>query len=119
MENLSALDPRPFLTGRWEVGGSGVEFWLGGADTVTPITGKCPAESGSRKVSLVIGRQQGRAGEFVTVLSPYRVTPNLAVARHSNEITIRRPSTVEVLTIPADGGRPSLQREASAGATTR
>ncbi len=76
------------------------------------MIGRCPAETGSRKVPLLIGRQQGRETEFVAVLFPYRGRPDLAVARHGNEITISHGNLSDVLTLPSDGSRPALVRRA-------
>ena len=105
---------------RWRLGrrcravgrksGSGVGFWLGGSGPVTPIVGKCPAETGSRKVSLLIGRQKGREAEFVAVLCPCQGKLELAVARRGNQINIRQGRSSEVLTLPAEGACPSVVR---------
>jgi hypothetical protein len=106
MEKLSARMPVTAVSGRWAEGGSGVGFWVGGTSPMTPITGQCPAETGSRKVQLLVGRQKGRAAEFVTVLYPYQAKLDLAVQRRGNELSIRHGGVLDVLTLPPDGTRP-------------
>ena len=108
IEKLTARTPVAAVSGRWTEGGSGVGFWLGGTSPVTPFVGQCPAETGSRKVPLLVGRQQGRVVEFVTVLYPYRRKLDLAVERRGNEITLRHGGSSDVLTLPADGTRPTV-----------
>ena len=111
IDNLSARMPVTEVSGRWEEGGSGVRFWVGGTSPMTPMIGQCPAETGSRKVQLLIGRQKGRTAEFVTVLCPYQGKLDLAVAHQGNEISIRRGGSLEVLTLPPDGARPAVVRQ--------
>ena len=104
--NLSARVPATAVSGRWTEGKSGVGFWVGGANPITPITGQCPAESGSRKVELLVSRQQGRTAEFVTVLYPYQGKLELAVELKGNEVHIHHGGLLDVLTLPAAGMRP-------------
>ena len=110
IEKLSARMPVIAVSGRWAEGGSGVGFWVGGTSPMTPITGQCPAETGSRKVQLLVGRQKGRAAEFVTVLYPYQAKLDLAVQRRGNELSIRHGGVLDVLTLPPDGTRPAIVR---------
>lgn len=110
IEKLSARMPVTAVSGRWAEGGSGVGFWLGGTSPVTPIIGQCPAETGSRKVQLLIGRQRGRAAEFVAVLCPCQGKLDLAVERQGNEFHIRYGDLLDVLTLPSDGTRPAVVR---------
>ncbi len=110
IEKLAARTPVMEISGRWSEGGSGIGFWVGATSLMTPITGQCPAETGSRKVPLLVGRQQGRAVEFVTVLCPYRGKLDLAVERRRNELTIRHGGSSDVLTLPSDGTRPTVVR---------
>ena len=109
IEKLSARMPVAAVSGRWAEGGTGIGFWVGGSSPMTPITGQCPAETGSRKVELLISRQKGRAAEFVTVLYPYQGKLKLAVERRGNELHIRHGDLLEVLTLPAST-RPELVR---------
>ena len=75
---------------------------------MTPITGECPADTGSRKVPLLVARQEDREAEFFTVLYPYDGKPDLAVTRDGNKLTIRHGRACDVLTLPPDGTRPSV-----------
>jgi hypothetical protein len=110
IEKLKARTPVAAVSGSWAEGGSGVGFWLGGTSPVTPVAGQCPAESGSRKVPLLVGRQQGRVVEFVTVLYPYKGKLDLAVERQGKQLTIRHGGSLDVLTLTPDGTRPTVVR---------
>ena len=110
IEKLSARMPVTEVSGRWAEGGSGIGFWLGGTGPVTPMIGQCPAETGSRKIQLLLGRQKGRVVDFVTELYPYKRKLDLAVERRGNEITIHLGASSDVLTLPADGTRPTVVR---------
>jgi hypothetical protein len=110
IEKLSARIPVTAVSGRWAEEGGGVGFWVGGASPVTPIIGQCPAETGSRKVQLLISRQSGQSADFVTVLCPYLGKLALAVERQGNEFYIRHGSLLDVLTLPPDGTRPAVVR---------
>ena len=109
IEKLSARIPVAAVSGRWATGGSGIGFWVGGSSPITPITGQCPAETGSRKVELLISRQKGPAAEFVTVLYPCHGKLKLTVERRGNELHIRHGDLLEVLTLP-EKSRPELVR---------
>jgi hypothetical protein len=74
------------------------------------MTGQCPAETGSRKIQLLISRQKGTAAEFVTVLYPYQGQLHLAVERKGNEFHIRHGDLLDVLTLPPEGTRPEVVR---------
>jgi hypothetical protein len=110
IEKLSARTPATTISGRWVEGGSGIGFWLSGNSPMTPIIGQCPAESGSRKIQLLISRQKGTEAEFVTVLYPYEGRLNLAVERKGNEFYIRHGGLLDVLTLPPEGTRPEVVR---------
>jgi hypothetical protein len=110
IEASSAFPPQAAVSGRWSAGGSGVSFWLSGGGPVTPVVGECPAESGSRKVSLLMGRQQGRTAEFIAVLYPYRGKCGLSVERQENGIVIRHGRFCDRLSLPAND-RPRVVRE--------
>jgi len=110
IEKLTSLAPSGVLVGRWAEGGSGMSFWLVGSGPVTPLLGQCPAETGSRKVQLLVCRQEGKAVEFVTVLYPCRGKPDLAVTRREDQLIIRHGNSLDVLTLPSDGTRPTVTR---------
>jgi hypothetical protein len=110
IEKLAARRPVTQVSGSWSEGGSGIGFWVGATSLMTPITGQCPAESGSRKIPLLVSRQKGRAVEFVTVLYPYQGKLDLAVERQGNQLTIRHGGSSDVLTLPSDITRPTVMR---------
>jgi hypothetical protein len=81
--------------------GKGIAIWLGGNSSLTPIRGKCPAESGSRKIDLLIGRQTAKEAEFVAVLFPFVAKPpKLNVKKAGNKLEIRAGSVQEILILP-------------------
>jgi hypothetical protein len=110
IEKLSARMPVTAVSGRWAEGGGGVGFWVAGSRPTTPITGQCPAETGSRKVQLLVSRQMGRAADFVTVLCPFQGKLNLAVEHQGNDFHIQHGGLLDVLTLPPDGTRPTVAR---------
>jgi hypothetical protein len=110
IEKLSSRAPGTTISGHWGNGQSGVGFWLGGGSPITPITGQCPAETGSRKVQLLVSRQKGTAAEFVTVLYPYQGQLRLAVERKGNDFYIRHGDSLDVLTLPPDATCPKVLR---------
>jgi Heparinase II/III-like protein/Alginate lyase len=110
IEQMTARAPASAVSGHWAEGKAGVAFWLGGSAPLTPIVGQCPAETGSRKIQLLVGRQQSKTAEFLTVLSPYLGKPNLTVERQGNDLIIRHGSSCETLTLPSDGARPTVVR---------
>jgi hypothetical protein len=103
-----ALPPRAAVSGCWSQGG-GVGFWLSGSSPMIPIAARCPAETGSRTVPLLIGRQQGKAAEFFAVLCPYEGKCSLKVERNGDELTVRHDGFCDRLTVPATA-RPSVVR---------
>ncbi len=107
IEAPSALAPRVAVSGSWADGSRGVGFWLGGSSPVTPIVAHCPAETGSRKVPLLIGRQKGKGAVFFTVLFPYQNKFSLSVERHGDQFGIQHGGFSDRLKVPA-GTRPSI-----------
>ncbi len=117
IEQLRVGPPTPAVSGRWAEDGNGVGFWVGGNGPITPISGQCPAESGSRKVHLLLARQHARAAEFVTVLYPYAGKLALAVESRGEELTIRHGSSSDVLRLRLGQVAPRA-RAAAVGDTT-
>ena len=111
IESAAALKAQAAISGDWSEGGRGVGFWLSGSSAVTPIVAQCPAETGSRKVPLLMGRQTGKTAEFVAVLFPYQGKCTLSVERRGDEIIIEHDGFRDRLTVPAEA-RPSIMREA-------
>jgi hypothetical protein len=74
------------------------------------MTAQCPAESGSRKIPLLVSRQKGKAAGFVAVLYPYQGHLDLTVERKGNELHIRHGDLLDVLTLPPEATRPMVVR---------
>jgi hypothetical protein len=110
IEAPEALAARAAVSGRWFEGLKGVEFWLGGSTSVTPVRAQCPAETGSRKVPLLIGRQQGKRAEFFAVLFAYEGRYGISVERHDDELIIQHEGFSDRLKV-APHARPSVSRE--------
>lgn len=113
IEKLTARLPVAAISGRWSGRGGGIGFWVGGSSPLTPLTAQCPAETGSRKVQLFVGRQMGLTAEFVTVLSPFKGKDDLEVSRQGGALAIRRGKVLDVLSLPPDGSRPAVARQQS------
>jgi hypothetical protein len=114
IENLTAQTPVMQITGRWAEGGAGIGFWISGKTPLTPLTGQCPAESGSRRIPLLVSRQKGREAEFVTLIYPYQADLHLTVDRVGNTLHIRHGDSLDLLTLPADRTRPTVERSSFA-----
>ncbi|HVM49005.1 MAG TPA: heparinase II/III family protein [Candidatus Acidoferrum sp.] len=106
IESPRAAEPRPTISGRWG-GTGGVDFWIAGSGRVTPILAQCPAETGSRKVSLLIARQEARTAVFTTVLFPYQGETNFAVEPEAQDIIVHHAGLSDRLVL-APGARPIL-----------
>jgi hypothetical protein len=109
IENLSAQSPAPQISGRWSDGAHGIAFWLSGSTPLTSMTGRCPAESGSRKIPLLISRQKCKVAEFICVLFPYADKLVFTVKREGAQLDIAHNGAADVLNIPPDGSRPELK----------
>jgi hypothetical protein len=101
IEDLTAREPTRSFSGNWSEAGKGLAIWLGANNPMTPISGKCPAESGSRKIDILIARQTAREAEFIAVLRPFVAKPpKLSVKKDGHKLEIKTDSFVEVLTLP-------------------
>jgi len=57
----------------WHFGdGSGLSLSLANEPKTTVFTTRCPAETGTRTVPLIVARQQGRQCQFLALLFPYK-----------------------------------------------
>lgn len=108
IEGLSALPPTHKIFGQWANAKSGLAFTLLGRSPVTPILGKCPAETGSRQVPLLIARQTGTTAEFISVLFPYRDTYSLDAEWTGEQLRIRHNRREDVITLPVGQTPPLL-----------
>jgi len=110
IEKLVEHMPAAAVSGCWEDEDNGIEFWLDGSGPVALLTGRCPAETGSRTVPLIIARQEGKVAEFFTVLYPFRAKPTLAVTHQGDQLEIRHGDSVDMLTLPSESTRPTVVR---------
>lgn len=103
IEGLRTYKPRVELSGVWRTNGEGIMLTMLGEKSLTPMTAQCPAETGGRKVDLLIVRQSGRTAEFITALSPLNKPLSLKTGR-GDEVQIAGP-VAGILTFPhADSG---------------
>jgi hypothetical protein len=114
---LSAQPPVSSVSGHWSDGKGGVAFWVLSSSPdeprLKPMQGKCPAESGSRQIPLLIAGQKGRSAEFVSVLCPYKGKLGCSVERHDGQIVITHDHFRDVLTLQPSGTRPTVLRQTS------
>lgn len=105
IEDLRSYSRHSQVTGAWLANSRGLLFAALGGDPLTPMTAKCPAETGVRKVDLLVLRQSSKAAEFITAIYP-----------SGNKLTLRRgtqPDEVHlvgsisgILTFPRTGQGP-------------
>jgi hypothetical protein len=108
IESLVGHSPRLQAAGSWSENGTGVAFWIRSSSEFTPLVGKCPAETGTRKIPLLIARQKGRTANFLTVLFPYSRSPKLEVQEADGKLTVRHEKVADIVTLPSSGYGPSL-----------
>ena len=70
IENLRSFSPRLQVSGNWLVREKCLSFIALGESLITPMTAKCPADNGGRKVDLLVLRQSGKTAEFISALCP-------------------------------------------------
>lgn len=70
VQDMRSFSPRLQVSGTWLVRGKGMSFVALSKNPLTPMTARCPAETGARMVDLLVLRQSGRTAEFITALSP-------------------------------------------------
>jgi hypothetical protein len=103
IEGLRAYKPRAEVSGVWQTNGESIMLTMLGEKSLMPMTAQCPAETGGRKVDLLIVRQSGDTAEFITALSPLN-KHLLLIKGRPDEIQIAGP-VAGILTFPhADSG---------------
>jgi hypothetical protein len=103
----AVADASTSLSGKWYDGDAGIAFSVLADGAFLPVTGHCPAETGSRQVPVLICRRVGSSASFTTVLMPFRSEPNLAVTREGNTVLIRTDKLAEQITLPTTDQPPS------------
>lgn len=111
IEGLTGYDRSRTISGRWSRGEYGIAFWVMGSSETLPLSGMCPAETGARKIPLLIARQEGKTVEFVAVLFPCGRNSEVSVRDESGTLSIRHGDTLDILTWPSSGKGPSLTSE--------
>jgi hypothetical protein len=113
IEQMVFQGPSKSVSGEWRDKNAGLAFWISGSSEVTPITAKCPAETGARKIPLLIARQVAKQARFTTVLFPLTGSAGLRVEENRDTISIRDGKSETSINIPSDGGRPHLMMTSS------
>jgi len=72
LEYVNSFSPRGRWQARWESKEGGLALFMLDDGPSAVFSALCPAESGTRKVSLVVARRTGRSATFTCVLFPYR-----------------------------------------------
>jgi hypothetical protein len=98
IEGLRTYEPRAEVSGVWQTNAESIRLTMVGEKLLTPITAQCPAETGCRRVDLLIVRQSGRTAEFITALSPSSKVLSLKTGR-LDEVQISGP-VAGLLTFP-------------------
>jgi hypothetical protein len=110
IEDLRPLPKRAQLSAAWTDGGSGVRLEMLGSSTLVPRTGKCPAETGARKVDLLIVRQSGKTAEFITLLAPFADSEATRLQREVDGVRLVGKLNGK-LRFPANGRGPVFDRK--------
>lgn len=108
IEQVQQWPPVTEVRGAWREGSDQLVFGLTGSGPVTVLTAKCPAETGARRVDLLIARQMSRHAQFVTVLRGCSARESLGVEQRGDELHIRSGGDRHVVRLAADGGCPSF-----------
>ena len=91
----------------WTLDGQGLKLFTLGTGKSEIHTGECPAETGTRKVPLLIVRKSGRNADFITVLAPYANKSDVKCSIEHGLIKIERGDTVDWVYIgDPDAGIP-------------
>jgi len=111
---IDVLDSYPVkrtISATWSADGQGIAVWIKGTSRIEPFVGKCPAETGARKVPLLIARQQGKTVEFTAVVFPFEGPRDLRVNEEAGQLTVRHGQIRDKVILPADGKGPSVARQ--------
>lgn len=96
---------------QWSLDGQGLKLFMLGSDKSVIHAGECPAEAGTRKVPLVIGRKSGRNADFITVLAPYVDKCDVKCSVEHGLVKIERGDTVDWVFIGDPGVGSPLQTD--------
>lgn len=99
--DLVADKAAPSITARWTSNGNAMAVWITGTHPLTALHGKCPAESGTRQIPLLIARQEGTNAEFITLIFPCHDSSSISIKRQPGAIILNAGSRHETIALPA------------------
>ena len=88
------------INGQWSEKSEGIAIWMSGSTPLTALTTKCPAETGNRKIDLLIVRQRGFTSRFVTVLYPVKANEKLNVTLKNGTLNVKSGNRNDKITLP-------------------
>lgn len=94
----------------WDRGDSSFAVAISADAEFTPIVAECPAETGARRVPLLICRREAKTASFATVLMPVRGRHVVRLQRSDRELTISSPGFTDTITLPQSGQPPAIDR---------
>lgn len=109
---VAAGAARPDLQGAWREGEAGLAFAITSDAPLIPIAGKCPAETGSRRIPLLICRHEGATAMFATVLMPFRGTGGVEVRLQNEAVIVSTGHFTDTIQLPHGEDKPRLSRDA-------
>ncbi|HWQ92856.1 MAG TPA: alginate lyase family protein [Clostridia bacterium] len=109
--NVKSFPPQNTILGQWRKETKGLAFALFGTGPVTVSTGECPAETGARKIPLLIARQTGRNVRFLSVLVPYQHQYSLRAEWADSQVRIRHDGLEDLIALPTIHRGPALVEE--------
>lgn len=113
IKDLKAWGASDSLSGHWTLGSSTLDIRMLGSGPITPLVGKCPAETATRTIPLLIARQSGTSAEFITVLYPHYADAGLSINRDGDKLVIMHGGDEDTLTLPKAGEKPTVIRSTS------
>jgi hypothetical protein len=99
------------LRGRWQEADSGIVLNVLADGPFVPIAARCPAETGSRSVPLLICRRESQTASFTTVLLPFRGTAHITVRREKDAVIVTTDQFTDTITLPDDDNKPTFSRQ--------
>lgn len=110
IHDLESRQAAESISGDYRLGRGVLSFVVLGTSPLTAVTGRCPADTGSRTIPLLIARQKARSAEFITVLFPHEGRQPLSVQRRQQVLAITHGAVTDCLDAGAVGQKPHLIR---------
>jgi len=92
--------PKKQISAQWVEQTQGVAIWMSGSTPLTALSTKCSAETGTRKIDLLIARQSGTSSRFITVLYPFKTKAKLNVKLKNGILNVKSGSINDKLILP-------------------